>query len=73
MRGGDGGVARQGTHALSLCRNLCVQARDNSALGGGAAVPEEVELTLINLSGVTIRPGGSGAVLRVAVATMAAP
>ncbi|PRW56862.1 Glucan 1,3-beta-glucosidase isoform A [Chlorella sorokiniana] len=51
----------------------CTQVRDNSALGGGAAVADEIELTLINLSGSVIRRDSKSVVFRLAVATMGVP
>ncbi|KAI7839281.1 hypothetical protein COHA_006979 [Chlorella ohadii] len=65
------GAEQQAATGLPLV--ACTQVRDNSALGGGAAVAEEIELTLINLSGATIHRRGQGVVFRLAVATMGAP
>ena len=46
---------------------------NKSVLGGIAAVADEIEPTLINVSVATILRRGKGAVFRLAVASMAAP
>lgn len=49
----------------------CLQAQDNSQ--AGSRTPQEIELTLINLSGQTVARDGAGLVFQLAVAAMGSP